>query len=337
MANRTKLLNLLKVLNPDKTSVDFAELDAQVAKLKDALKEKVQAQTLEDVSIQLEKFKKKLDFKSLFEAMATLESTLDQKIKGISGLLSAELSTLKKLSVSHEESAKEKISSVASNIEVLKQELHFLNDQKSVELLDLKEKLSKFQGFLSELKKEVEESRFDDKPLKKEVKELTEALEKLRKELNNRLSNLGGGAMNRQNFIGNVDPLTKYTDINWKAGSNVTITYANNNTTKRVDITISSSGGGGGTTRSINSISVDTAAGNTSGTDYVYLVIGTTTLTLPTAVGNSNLYTIKNVGTGIVTVATTGGETIDGATTQVMPVQFTSIDVISDTANWNIT
>lgn len=143
--------------------------------------------------------------------------------------------------------------------------------------------------------------------------------------------------MSRQIFIGGADPLTRYTDINLKAGSNVTITYANNNTTKKVDITIASTGGGGGSVRSINSVSTPTTAGSTSGTDYVYLVSGTTTITLPTAVGNTNLYTIKNVGTGVVTINTTSSQTIDGSLTVSMPVQYTAVDLISDTANWNVT
>lgn len=57
----------------------------------------------------------------------------------------------------------------------------------------------------------------------------------------------GGGNMNRNIAInGNSSVLSRYTDINLKAGSNVTITAVNNNTTKYVDITITSSGGGGG-------------------------------------------------------------------------------------------
>lgn len=147
----------------------------------------------------------------------------------------------------------------------------------------------------------------------------------------------GGGNANRNIAIGgNGSVLSRYTDINLKPGSNVTITYANNNTTKYTDVTIAATGGGG-TTRSINNISTSQTAGDTAGTDYVYLCTGTLTLTLPTAVGNENLYTVKNVGTGVVTIDTTGGETIDGNLTIVMPVQFTSVDIISDSVNWNIT
>lgn len=91
-----------------------------------------------------------------------------------------------------------------------------------------------------------------------------------------------------------------------------------------------------GATRSVNVVSANTAAGSTSGTDYVYLVSGTTTITLPTPVGNTNLYTIKRVGTGVVSIATTSG-TIDGSASPItINVQYVSLDLISDGTNWNI-
>ncbi len=96
------------------------------------------------------------------------------------------------------------------------------------------------------------------------------------------------------------------------------------------------SGGGGGISRSINSVSGTTSAGSTANTDYVYLCSGTFTITLPTAVGNTNLYTIKNVGTGIITIATTSSQTIDGVTTQVLPTQYGSVGIVSDNSNWSL-
>ena len=78
------------------------------------------------------------------------------------------------------------------------------------------------------------------------------------------------------------------------------------------------SGGSSGITRSISTVSTNTSAGSTALTDYVYFVSGTTTLTLPTAVGNTNRYTVKNVGSGNVTIATTGGQTIDGGSTATL-------------------
>lgn len=344
MARKDKLKQILAVLSPDGTSVDFANFDNEITKLKEGLKEKIQAKTLSDVNNQLDNFRQRFDFSSLESAVASLEKTLDLKIQGVSGLLEEEVGALKKLLASQEENADEEVSSIASTIEALNQELHALNKQKGIELANLKIELTDVQDSISqanrilvELKKKIEESKFDDQPIKKEVGDLESELNKFRQDLLTKIANIGGGSQNRQVFFNSTDYLTKYTDINWKAGTNVTFTIANNNTTKKVDVTVAATGGGGGTVRSINSISGDTTAGSTSGTDYVYLCSGTLTLTLPTAVANTNLYTIKNVGTGVVTIAFTGGQTGDGSTTMIMSVQYTSVDLISDTVNWNVT
>lgn len=168
---------------------------------------------------------------------------------------------------------------------------------------------------------------------------LKQVLDTLRPEVLGRVSGNRGGSMNRKITFNGTDSLTRYTDINYKAGSNVTLSVANNDTTKQVDVTISATGGSGsGIVRSVNSVATPTTAGNASTTDYVYLVAGTTTITLPTSVGNSNLYTIKNIGAGTVTIATTGGDTIDGNVNLQMPVQFTSVDLVSNNSgNWDIT
>ncbi len=88
--------------------------------------------------------------------------------------------------------------------------------------------------------------------------------------------------------------------------------------------------------RSVNSISSNTSLAAATFTDYTYLCTNTITVTLPTAVGNTNLYTIKNNGTGIITIATTSAQTIDSALTQVLNIQYSWITVQSDGANWII-
>lgn len=92
----------------------------------------------------------------------------------------------------------------------------------------------------------------------------------------------------------------------------------------------------GGISRVITSVSSPTTAGSTALRDYVYFVSGTTTLTLPTAVGNSNLYTVKNTGVNTVTIATTAGQTIDGSASITLPVANTSVDLVSNGSNWSI-
>jgi hypothetical protein len=63
----------------------------------------------------------------------------------------------------------------------------------------------------------------------------------------------------------------------------------------------------------------------------------TITITLPTAVGASGrFHTIKNSGTGVITIATTSSQTIDGAATQSLATQWSRITVQSTGANWII-
>lgn len=66
---------------------------------------------------------------------------------------------------------------------------------------------------------------------------------------------------------------------------------------------------------------------------------GAFTLTLPTAVGFSGrAYDIKKIDSSgnVVTVATTGGETIDGAATLAIVGQNDSYTIVSDGTNWRI-
>lgn len=62
---------------------------------------------------------------------------------------------------------------------------------------------------------------------------------------------------------------------------------------------------------------------------------GTFTATLPTAVGRAGqTFALKNSGTGVVTLATTSSQTIDGELTNVLAVRYQSVEVASDGANW---
>lgn len=68
--------------------------------------------------------------------------------------------------------------------------------------------------------------------------------------------------------------------------------------------------------------------------NVVVLGNGTLTLTLPTAVGIAGKgYEIKNIGTGLVTVACDGSETIEEAPVAVLSPK-TAIRIRSDNTNW---
>lgn len=66
---------------------------------------------------------------------------------------------------------------------------------------------------------------------------------------------------------------------------------------------------------------------------------GALTVTLPTAVGiNGRCYLVKriNAGKNMVKIATTGSQTIDGASFYFLGAQYHSIMVMSDNANWMV-
>ncbi len=116
---------------------------------------------------------------------------------------------------------------------------------------------------------------------------------------------------------------------------NATKVVAVNATEDGYDL-VTGGGGGGGISRIVSEVSTNTSAGATASTDYVYLASNTITITLPTAVGNSNRYTIKNVGAGVITIATTSAQTIDGAANAEIHFTNNSVDIISTGSNWKI-
>ena len=90
--------------------------------------------------------------------------------------------------------------------------------------------------------------------------------------------------------------------------------------------------GGGGYTYS----AVSTAT--TAVANYHYSVTGTTTITLPAASSNANSQIrVKNMGANTVTIAITGGDTIDGQSSASMPTQYQSLTFMSNGSNgWEI-
>lgn len=114
-------------------------------------------------------------------------------------------------------------------------------------------------------------------------------------------------------------------------------TFGTNNRAYGTILTILSTGGAGGgyTFVTRNGTTTETA---TSG-EVVVLCTATTDMivNLPTAIGNTAKYNIKKTGAGgkvIVDANTT--QTIDGGLTATLSLQYESITLVSDNANWNI-
>lgn len=88
----------------------------------------------------------------------------------------------------------------------------------------------------------------------------------------------------------------------------------------------------------VNTVTDNTALDTTYYTVWVNSA-SNKTITLPTAVSQDagRVYRIKNINTGVVTIARSSSDTIDGATSYTLPLQYQSVDLIGDgTASWYV-
>jgi hypothetical protein len=94
----------------------------------------------------------------------------------------------------------------------------------------------------------------------------------------------------------------------------------------------------------ITNLGITSVSTNTTLTNSAELVLATAgvsgiTVTLPTSVSNSGLVIrIKRIdnAAGIVTIATTSSQTIDGLTNYFLVNQYQFVFLVSDGANWLI-
>lgn len=86
--------------------------------------------------------------------------------------------------------------------------------------------------------------------------------------------------------------------------------------------------------RTIITTSGAVSAGAATRTDYVYIITGNHVVTMPTAVGNTNRYTIKNRHSSSVALAFNGSENADGG--GVTLGVNDAIELISNGTNWVI-
>ena len=72
----------------------------------------------------------------------------------------------------------------------------------------------------------------------------------------------------------------------------------------------------------------------TSAHEYVWSD-GTVTITLPATMGKWDVYFVSNQGTGTITVATTGSDTINGTMPLTIPTMTTTFYVDAEVGNWH--
>lgn len=136
------------------------------------------------------------------------------------------------------------------------------------------------------------------------------------------IRNRGAGTVT---VVGTINSATNYT-----LTTGNTVTVQSNGTD--YEIVGDSGASGSGITRSVLTVSTNTAAGSTALTDYVYLCSGTMDLTMPSASGNTNKYDIKNTDTGVITII----GAVDGGANPTLTTQYESITLVSNGTDWSI-
>ena len=137
----------------------------------------------------------------------------------------------------------------------------------------------------------------------------------------------GGSALTVQE----VDGVPTVSNVSTIVVSNGTLTDDGGG-----QVTVTTGGGGGGITRTTSVLSVSSTLAAVASTDYVFFPNVGVQLTLPTAINNSDLYTIKNISTSSILVATTAGQTIDDSATALMSAQYESLTFISNNSVWGV-
>lgn len=249
MKNREKAKRILDRLTTldDGVQSTFESLDEQVMALSLKLKETINAKTLDQVNTEFRRLRS--GFKTILTSIEDLKGSLNDREEVLLISLQGKLNELVRLIGQSKADNSVKISNLSGEIESIKVEL---NKPKPDLTKELREEIQSigidFENIVISIQESIESSGNeydkDHKLIKDDIKDLQDKIEELRIEFISRIGSQGGGSMNRQIKVGGVDVLARYTDFNLVAGNNVTISSANNDALKRVDITVNSTGGG---------------------------------------------------------------------------------------------
>lgn len=217
------------------------------------MEETINIQTVGDVKYELDKFKKKLDLSSITSEIKKIEMSLDSQHQELKTQIEnkfKELETVKNTTVALDSKQSTRLSLLENDIQSLQKTLtttensikNFTDNIKQVKSFE-----TTVKNALQTLTEEID-SRFTKTEAKKALKEIQDVVEQNRKELMTKIGHIGGGSKPLRILNNGTDISKRYADVNFKPGSNITITAVDNNTTRQVDVTIDASGGGAGFT-----------------------------------------------------------------------------------------
>lgn len=349
MANKEKLKKIMDGLSYPESGVKevFKLAEKEMQKVASKLRDDAEVKTVEMAKKKIAEVKDQVQ--SIFEYLDILKGDLQKSEGDLMGALNQNLDDLRSKMAEYRTASLDRLGTLSAEMDGLKDDIKEIS-QRKVEIPNYEGQIGEIESKLGDLilglKEEtsgkVESILIDSKKTTSDLEKMVSALEveikKLRTDTMSVIASRGGGNMNRNILVGsNPSTLGRYGDLNIKAGANITLTYLNNDNLKTTDLTVAATGGGGGTSRNISTVSVSSVVAATPSTDIVIIAGAGVQLTMPTAVGNTNLYTIKNTSTSSILLTPNGSEKIDTAANLILNVQYTSVDLISDNANWQIT
>lgn len=342
MINKEKATKLLSKLATQDEGVReiFDPFDAQLSELTAKLKETLAAKTLDEIRSGFDAVQQSIgsltdSLKEVRTEITTREQKTQEAFSGREQEIAEGVHALVVESSSKQEAAKNILVSYQAQLENFKEILAMDRKTSGDTFSSIKQSLTSLETTFTQLVStslapvQASVQMFETSSQKastsflEQLTTVAKTFENTRKDLLTRINNIGGGSMNRKITFNGVDYLTKYTDINYKNGSNVTITAASNNQTKMVDVTIAASGGGGGS-GTVTSVDISGANGigvsgnpiTTSGTITLSLVnITPTTVNALTLAAATTGFTIAGGVTNNRTFTLQGNFTVAASMT----------------------
>jgi hypothetical protein len=258
--NKNKVQKILDRLSSfdEQTSKSLTSFEKEVDLLSKKVKEEVTLKTLDSVNAEISKLRKLFDLSPVLSSVKEMKKEFGKMGSEMGEEMASQYtevcdkidSTLQKI-----DSANEKLSSLSKFFSTIESRISSIEGSNSVKNIEKKvdDITSRISGDHESFVKDITsikktsstfKKEIDDKIIKtsKDSEEAKKLIEEFRLDILNKIANIGGGSMNRQILIGGVNYLTRYTDLNFIAGAGITITAANDDTNRRVNLTIISSG-----------------------------------------------------------------------------------------------
>ena len=243
---KNKLKKILASISKPDSGVKeiFKSAEREMEKVADKLREDAEIKTVDIAKKRISEIKEQIQ--SIFDSILNLKRELEKSESELTDDLNKKLSSLKSMMAEHRIAGLERLGILSEEMDVLKDEIQEIS-QRKVEIPKYEIQIEKVENDLkSEMKRTTLVSKQEnEKQLEKILNQSEKDIALLREELKNfkrdTMSSMAnrGGSMPRQININSSLMSTRYSDINFIPGSALGISNINNDSSKRVDITIS--------------------------------------------------------------------------------------------------